>query len=106
MLSGVNRPSLHSACVRCSFHFGHSKKVSGVNRPSLHSACVRCSFHFGHSKKVCSAVNTADDLRNRIIDGCETIRNTPGVFERVRASMRRKADACIRVGGGHFQQLL
>lgn len=65
-------------------------------------------FMWGHLKSLVytTPLNNVDDLRNRIINGFETIRNTPGVFERVRASMRRRADACIRVGGGHFQQLL
>lgn len=65
-------------------------------------------FLWGHLKSLVytTPVNTVDDLRNRIIDAFETIRNTPGVFESVRASMRRRVGACIRVEGGHFQQLL
>lgn len=65
-------------------------------------------FLWGHIKSLVytTPVNTLDDLRNRILDAFETIRNTPRVFENVRASMRRRAEACIRVGGGHFQQLL
>lgn len=65
-------------------------------------------FFWGHLKSLVYAVpiQTEEELRNRIIVCCQTIRNTPGIFENVRQSMRRRVDACIRVGGGHFQQLL
>lgn len=65
-------------------------------------------FLWGHLKSLVYAtpVHTVDDLRHRIIDGFETVRNTPGVFERVRESMRRRSEACIRAGGSHFQQFL
>ena len=32
-------------------------------------------------------------------------KNIPGIFERVRQSMRRRAEAYIMADGGHFQQL-
>lgn len=51
-------------------------------------------------------VNTVEELRNRIITSCDTIRNTPGIFQRVRDNMRRRAEACILAGGGHFQQFI
>lgn len=65
-------------------------------------------FLWGHLKSLVYAVpiQTEDELRNRIIVSCQTIRNTAGIFENVRQSMRRRVDACIRVGGGHFQQFL
>ncbi|XP_023311742.1 uncharacterized protein LOC111692167 [Anoplophora glabripennis] len=65
-------------------------------------------FFWGHLKSLVYAVpiQTEEELRNRIIVCCQTIRDTPGIFENVRQSMRRRVDACIRVGGGHFQQLL
>lgn len=65
-------------------------------------------FLWGHLKSLVysTPVNTVEELRNRIIGAFDTVRNTPGVFERVRSSMRRRTEACIRVGGGHFQHLL
>jgi hypothetical protein len=45
-------------------------------------------------------------LRDRIVDGCHTIRNTPGIFERVRQSMRRRCKACILAQGGHVEHFL
>jgi len=46
------------------------------------------------------------DLRDRITVGCEKIRCTPGIFERVRESLRRRVTACIQENGEHFQHLL
>lgn len=65
-------------------------------------------FLWGHLKSLVytTPVENVDDLRNRIIAGCNTIRNDPGVFERVRQSMRRRMDSCIQAGGNHFQQFL
>ncbi|EFN68758.1 Cytosolic endo-beta-N-acetylglucosaminidase [Camponotus floridanus] len=51
-------------------------------------------------------VENVEDLRNRINDGCNSIRNDPGIFERVRLSMRRRLDSCILAGGSHFEQFL
>ena len=51
-------------------------------------------------------IENLHDLRNRIVASRETIRNTPGIFERVRQSMGRRAEACIMGDGGHFRQLL
>lgn len=65
-------------------------------------------YLWGHLKALVyvTPIETEEQLRNRIIDGCETIRNTNGIFERVRRSMRRRAEACIEAGGGHFQHFL
>lgn len=51
-------------------------------------------------------VENVGDLRNRIIARCETIRNTPGQFARIRQSMRRRVESCLTSEGGHFQHLL
>lgn len=37
--------------------------------------------------------------------GCQTIRNHPRTFERVRQSVIRRAHACVPSGGGHFGSL-
>ncbi|EZA50509.1 hypothetical protein X777_10702 [Ooceraea biroi] len=61
-------------------------------------------FLWGQLKSLVYAtpIQNEEDLRNRIIDGCERIRNTPGIFERVRQSMERRVEACIMAAGGHF----
>lgn len=65
-------------------------------------------FLWGHLKTLVysTPVQSVEELKNRITNSCEQIRNTPGIFQRVRESMRRRAEACILAGGGHFQQLL
>ena len=57
-------------------------------------------FLWGHLKSLVYSrpVENVDDLRDRIIAGCNSIRNDPAVFERVRESMRRRLDGCIRAG--------
>lgn len=65
-------------------------------------------FLWGHLKSLVytTPVETVEELRNRIMASCNTIRNTPGIFERVRQSLRRRLEACVTVGGGHFEQFL
>lgn len=65
-------------------------------------------FLWGHLKSLVyiTPVLNEGDLRIRIHQSCEIIRNSPGIFERVRQSMVRRTNACVEVGGGHFQQLL
>lgn len=65
-------------------------------------------YLWGHLKALVYAVpiNNAEMLRERIFAACESIRNRPGIFERVRQSMTRRVYACIESGGGHFEHLL
>ncbi|KAJ4428878.1 hypothetical protein ANN_25871 [Periplaneta americana] len=53
-----------------------------------------------------SPVPDLESLRNRIVACSEDIRNTPGVWDRVRRSMRHRCEVCIQAGGGHFEHLL
>jgi len=53
-----------------------------------------------------SAVDNVETLRNRIVTTFQTIRATPGIWERVRGSMRRRAEAYIVTGGGHIEHFL
>lgn len=65
-------------------------------------------YFWGHLKSLVysTPIETLEQLRNRIIEGCETIRNIPRIFERVRQSMRRRAEACIEARGSHFHHFL
>ena len=65
-------------------------------------------FLWGHLKSLVytTPVNTVEELRDRIVESCNTIRNTPGIFQRVRESLNRRLEACVNVDGGHFQQFL
>jgi hypothetical protein len=51
-------------------------------------------------------VEWENDLLPRIQVACNNIRQTPGIFERVRQSMVRPCGLCSEVGGRHFEQLL
>jgi hypothetical protein len=37
---------------------------------------------------------------------CRQYANTPGIWDRLQVSMRRRAEACIQAGGGHMEHLL
>lgn len=65
-------------------------------------------FLWGHLKSLVytTPIQHLEDLRNRIIVGCETIRNTPGLLQRVSMQLNRRIEACILADGGHFQQFL
>jgi hypothetical protein len=53
-----------------------------------------------------TAVNTQDDLLNRIMLAAERIRNDQDELARVSRSLLRRANASIRANGGHFEHLL
>ncbi|KAJ4450877.1 hypothetical protein ANN_02309 [Periplaneta americana] len=65
-------------------------------------------YLWGHLKSLVysSPVPGLESLRNRIVACSEDIRNTPGVWDRVRRSMRHRCEVCIQAGGGHFEHLL
>ncbi|KAJ4448427.1 hypothetical protein ANN_10443 [Periplaneta americana] len=65
-------------------------------------------YLWGHLKLLVysSPVPDLESLRNRIVACSEDIRNTPGVWDRVRRSMRHRCEVCIQAGGGHFEHLL
>jgi hypothetical protein len=50
--------------------------------------------------------HTVDEVRNRIFAAAETIRMEMGNFDGDRQSWLRRAKACIRANGGHFEHLL
>jgi hypothetical protein len=51
-------------------------------------------------------VDIEEALHHRIVDALRTIRNYPGTFERLRPSMMRRIEACIKSHGRHFEHLL
>jgi hypothetical protein len=50
-------------------------------------------------------VDNQEALHHLIVDVCQTIRNYPGIFERMRPSMMRCVEACIESRGGHFEHI-
>jgi hypothetical protein len=65
-------------------------------------------YLWGHLKSLVHAapVDNKEALHHRIVDVCQTIRNYPGIFERMRRSMMKRVEACIESHGGHFEHLL
>lgn len=65
-------------------------------------------YVWGHLKSMVYSmpINDVETLRLRILQSCNTIRNNPGIFERVRQSMMRRVRSCIASNGGHFEHLL
>lgn len=64
-------------------------------------------FLWGHVKEIVykTQVNTVEELRGRIVAAFEDIRETPEILTRVQASMLKRCNACVEVGGGHFENL-
>lgn len=68
-----------------------------------------CDFYlWGHCNALVYArpVNDVEDLRQRIINAFQTIRNTFGILPRVNGSLHRRLEACIQANGGHFEHFL
>lgn len=65
-------------------------------------------YLWGHLKSLVyeTPVPSQQELIGRIIDGCARISETPGIFERVRQSLRRRLRACIAADGRNFEHLL
>jgi hypothetical protein len=51
-------------------------------------------------------VDNEKGLHQHIVDACQTVRNYPGIFARMRRSMMRRVEACTESHGGHFEHLL
>jgi hypothetical protein len=63
---------------------------------------------WGHLRALVYAapVDNEEPLRNCIMAGCQTIGNYPGIFERMRRSVMRHVEMCVKLHGGHFEHLL
>jgi hypothetical protein len=62
----------------------------------------------GHLKILVYAapVDNEDALYHCIVDACQSIRNYPDIFQRMRRSMMRRVEACVESYGGRFEHLL
>jgi hypothetical protein len=70
------------------------------------------SFGFlpvGTRKNPCvnaAPVDNEEALHHCIVDACQTIRNCPAIFGRMRRSVMRRVETCVESHGGHFEHLL
>jgi hypothetical protein len=62
---------------------------------------------WGHLKTLVygTLLDSEEALHHCIVDACQTIRNYPGIFARMRRSMMRHVEACTESHGGHFEHL-
>ncbi|GFW69588.1 ATP-binding cassette sub-family A member 2 [Trichonephila clavipes] len=51
-------------------------------------------------------VATPEDLVGRIVEAAGCVRDTPGIFEKVRCSVQRRCQACLDASGKNFEHLL
>ena len=65
-------------------------------------------FLWGHLKTLVYAtpVDHVDDLLERIVEGCNAIRTTPDILERVRQLILRRCQLCLQEQGRQFEALL
>ena len=65
-------------------------------------------YLWGHLKNIVYSrpVANVEILRQRVEEGFQQIQQTPGIWERVRQSMMRRLQACVRANGSHFEHLL
>lgn len=63
---------------------------------------------WGHLKTLVYAtpINDVQTLQERVVHACQHIREQAGVFQRVRDSLRRRAEACHATNGHHIEHLL
>jgi hypothetical protein len=65
-------------------------------------------YLWGHLKSVVYETPVPDivELRRRLTQGCEDIKATNEVFERIRRSLLRRAETCVEIDRSHFEQYL
>jgi hypothetical protein len=80
--------------------------LHGLHSP--HTWIPRISTCGGHLKILVYAapVDNEEALKHCIVDACQTIRNYPQIFERMRGSVVRHVEESIEYHGGYFEHLL
>ncbi|EZA62845.1 hypothetical protein X777_01160 [Ooceraea biroi] len=65
-------------------------------------------YLWNHLKTIVYArpIENAEDLLQRVEQASQTIRQTAGIFQRIRDSIQRCYKACIEAQGGHFEHFL
>jgi hypothetical protein len=65
-------------------------------------------YLWAHLQSTVCATEVSDvpDLQQRVQNGFETIRTTPGIFQRVTQSLLRRETSCLENQGGHFEHFL
>lgn len=74
--------------------------------PARSPDCNPLDFYLWDHVKSLVYIDLIADIDTRIINAFQTVRNTPGIFERVRRSLIRRMEACIVANGSHFEHFL
>jgi hypothetical protein len=53
-----------------------------------------------------SPVDDVETLQNGIVAGFQTIRNMPGIWDRLQMAMRHQAETRIQARGGHMDVVM
>jgi hypothetical protein len=63
---------------------------------------------WGHLKTLVYSALFSDleVLQQRVKNACQEILVKPGIFDRVRTSVRRRAESCVEMHGNHIENLL
>lgn len=80
-----------------------------INWPARSPDLNPCDFYlWGHCNALVYTTPIQDvaDLRQRIINAFQTIRNTAGIFANINSSFYRRLEACIKADGAHFEQFI
>jgi hypothetical protein len=73
-----------------------------VGTVRLRTKATEFSCFFRHLKPLVYAAPVDNADADRTVDACQTIRNYPGIFVRMRWSMMRRVTACIEVSRRTF----
>jgi hypothetical protein len=59
---------------------------------------------WGHLKTLVysAAINDFEVLQQRVENACQESRVKPGIFDRLRTSVRRRAGSCLKMHGNHI----
>jgi hypothetical protein len=51
-------------------------------------------------------INDFEVLQQRVENAYQEIQVKPGIFDKVRTSLQRKAESCVEIHGNHIEHLL
>ncbi|KAJ8866590.1 hypothetical protein PR048_032449 [Dryococelus australis] len=85
---GPERPCDFDSCVPLRQVWAHAQKTNMSSTSSLvHAQAIIASS----ARVYATPLDNVGTLRNSIVAGCETIRNIPGIHQRIRVSMQQQS---------------
>jgi hypothetical protein len=65
-----------------------------------------CIWGYVKSLVYRNSINTLEELKQKIQDSFDTIKNKPDLCNNIRRSLQRRIQICVEMNGGHFEQFL